>query len=417
MKKQTWLGGILASLLTACSPSVQNEKAEGQIDVLPAFENLTELKVSHLGKNIRYVPLETTDSSVYFGNKGVLLEDKILVSMDARSERHCFLFDRQSGKFIREIAQFGEGPKNYTSSLPKVHPVTKNLHFRRYPGKLLEYNQNNQYLGEISLGKIMGRNITTLLTESGVFVYEGNTAAKPGIKGGLYFYDYSTERMDTISTLLQNEHITNDKAVHIKSYSGATLYGLFGYHGPFRMEYKNGKRIFYPSNFPVLWSSDESTHFWEVFSDTIFRIKDRTLEPRYIFNLGERHFPVEEHGYPESTKDYLVITYVMETTDLIYFQCVKDMYGEFHYYNGLYRKANSEVLMSKGKDDFTDDLTHFIPFRPLFHTEKGEFVGILKVEDIQEWLEEHPETKLEGALAPLKDLAFDANPVVVIVEP
>ena len=29
---------------------------------------------------------------------------------------------------------------------------------------------------------------------------------------------------------------------------------------------------------------------------------------------------------------------------------------------------------------------------------------------------EHPEVKLEGALAPLKDLAFDANPVVVIVE-
>ena len=279
----------------------------------------------------------------------------------------------------------------------------------------MEYNQNNQYLGEISLGKIMGRNITPLLTESGVFVYEGNTAAKPGIKGGLYFYDYSTERMDTISTLLQNEHITNDKAVHIKSYSGTTLYGLFGYHGPFRMEYKNGKRIFYPSNFPVLWSSDESTHFWEVFSDTIIRIKDRTLEPRYIFNLGERHFPVEEHGYPESTKDYLVITYVMETTDLIYFQCVKDMYGEFHYYNGLYRKANGEVLMSK--DDFTDDLTNFIPFRPIVHTEKGEFVGILKIEQIQEWLEEHPETKLEGALAPLKDLAFDANPVVVIVEP
>ena len=141
------------------------------------------------------------------------------------------------------------------------------------------------------------------------------------------------------------------------------------------------------------------------------------MEPRYIFNLGERHFPVEEHGYPESTKDYLVVTYVMETTDLIYFQCVKDMYGEFHYYNGLYRKANGEVLMSKGKDDFTDDLTNFIPFRPIVHTEKGEFVGILKIEQIQEWLEEHPETKLEGALAPLKDLAFDANPVVVIVEP
>lgn len=417
MKKQTWMGGILASLLMACSPSVQNEKVEGQIDILPAFENLTELKVSHLGKNIRYVPLETTDSSVYFGNKGVLLEDKILVSMDARSERHCFLFDRQNGKFIREIAQFGEGPKDYTSSLPKVHPVTKNLHFRRYPGKLLEYSQDNHYLGEISLGKIMGRNITPLLTESGVFVYEGNTAAKPGIKGGLYFYDCSTEKMDTIRMLPQNVHISNGKAVHIKSYSGATQYGLFGYHGPFRMEYKNGKSIFYPSNFPVLWYSGKNTRFWEVFNDTIFRIKNRTLEPQYIFNLGERHFPVEEHGNPETTKDYLVVTYVMETTDLIYFQCVKDLYGEFHYYNGLYRKADGELSMSEGTNDFTDDLTGFIPFRPIFHTEKGEFVGILKVEDIQEWLEEHPETKLEGALAPLKDLKFDDNPVVVIVEP
>ena len=100
MKKQTWLGGILASLLTACSPSVQNKKADGQIDVLPAFENLTELKVSHLGKNIRYVPLETTDSSLVVGVQVGLLDDKILISSATRTETHCFLFDRESGKFL-----------------------------------------------------------------------------------------------------------------------------------------------------------------------------------------------------------------------------------------------------------------------------------------------------------------------------
>ena len=38
-------------------------------------------------------------------------------------------------------------------------------------------------------------------------------------------------------------------------------------------------------------------------------------------------------------------------------------------------------------------------------------------EVIKNWLEEHPEIKLEGALAPLEGLADDANPVVVIVEP
>ena len=42
---------LMASLLMACSP--ESQKMEGQIDVLPAFDNQTELKVSHLGKNIR----------------------------------------------------------------------------------------------------------------------------------------------------------------------------------------------------------------------------------------------------------------------------------------------------------------------------------------------------------------------------
>ena len=221
--------------------------------------------------------------------------------------------------------------------------------------------------------------------------------------------------MDTIAVFLQKENLEEKKIKGMKSYSGTDKYGLFGYNGKFMFEYMDGTKVFYPSKFDVLWSSGKDVHFREVFSDTIFRIKDKTLEPARIFNLGERHFPVERHGKSEGTKDYLTVTYVMETSDKIYFQCVEDMYGAFHVYNGLYWKENDEVIMGQG--DFTDDLTNFIPFRPIVHTEKGEFVGILKVEQIQEWLEEHPEVKLEGALAPLKDLAFDANPVVVIVEP
>ena len=62
--KKTILIGALALALGACSTASQKSEAQGQIDIVPAFENPTELKVSHLGKNIRYVPLETTDSSL-----------------------------------------------------------------------------------------------------------------------------------------------------------------------------------------------------------------------------------------------------------------------------------------------------------------------------------------------------------------
>ena len=73
--------------------------------------------------------------------------------------------------------------------------------------------------------------------------------------------------------------------------------------------------------------------------------------------------------------------------------------------------------MNKVEEAFTDDLTGFLPFTPIAHTGKDEFAGILTIEQILKWQEEHPDAKLEGALAPLKVLDYDANPVVGIVEP
>ena len=57
MKKNLLLTSTLALLLASCSFAPQRVKKEGEIDIVSAFENQTELKVSHLGKSIRYVPL------------------------------------------------------------------------------------------------------------------------------------------------------------------------------------------------------------------------------------------------------------------------------------------------------------------------------------------------------------------------
>ena len=55
-----WSSMLLTMMWSACT-SGQGENAQGVINVSSAFENLTELKVSQLGKTVRYVPLETTD--------------------------------------------------------------------------------------------------------------------------------------------------------------------------------------------------------------------------------------------------------------------------------------------------------------------------------------------------------------------
>ena len=120
MKKRNLLhSGALALLLAACSTTPQSGKQEGQIDIVPAFENQTELKVSHLGKNIRYVPLETNDSSLIGNSWSIrLLEDKILVST-------------KEGNYV-----------------PFIHPQTGDIYFNRTPEKMIRFNQDGKYSNE-----------------------------------------------------------------------------------------------------------------------------------------------------------------------------------------------------------------------------------------------------------------------------
>lgn len=61
--KTTILSASLLLLLSSCTPTKTTNNLNA-IDIAGSFEHLTELKVSQLGKNIRYVPLETTDSSL-----------------------------------------------------------------------------------------------------------------------------------------------------------------------------------------------------------------------------------------------------------------------------------------------------------------------------------------------------------------
>ena len=208
MKKYIWMGGILAGLLMACSP--ESQKMEGQIDVLPAFDNQTELKVSHLGKNIRYVPLETTDSSLIGSSCKVnLLGDKIMVTYGTRTESHCFLFDAESGKYLREIGHKGEDPRGYSEAKAYVHPVTGNIYFHRAPNKLIKYSQGGEFLGEVEMPNGLPSGIYPLLTKEGMLVYEGE-AFNAQHQSQLYYLDEAKGKTGEIA--LPNVHEASSSA-------------------------------------------------------------------------------------------------------------------------------------------------------------------------------------------------------------
>ena len=305
MKKRNLLhSGALALLLAACSTTPQSGKQEGQIDIVPAFENQTELKVSHLGKNIRYVPLETNDSSLIGNSWSIrLLEDKILVS----TKEGNLLFDRQTGKFLREVSSVGQGPQEYLPGnyVPFIHPQTGDIYFNRTLEKMIRFNQDGKYLGDLTL--------------------------------------------------------------------------------------------------PVKWHG----RCYLTFDDD-----------QAILHVMDVKQCLYRFGTDVQMTDSIVLPSFGRGID--FFQCAKGWFAggnNVELCNAVYDKENGTLMMHNSKEGFTDDLTNFMPFHPEDFTPKGEYIGALNVWDIQEWIEEHPDVKLEGALAPLKDLADDANPVVVIVEP
>ena len=133
MKKQIMLGGLLL-LLGSCTP--QNKANDpNAIDIAVSLEHLTELKICQLGKQIRYIPLETTDSSLIGNSYSIKLsKDHIFVSTNGR----CLSFNKQTGKYLGSIGHKGEDPQGYSNANCFIHPHTNNLYFYRQPDKLVE---------------------------------------------------------------------------------------------------------------------------------------------------------------------------------------------------------------------------------------------------------------------------------------
>ena len=142
MKLISYIGGLYALLLTSCSLNNNNDY-KGQINILPAFNMQTELKVSQLGKSIRYVPLETTDSSLIDDIHEIrLLEKCIMIT----SHGNCFLYDRQTGKYLGKIGNMGQGPREYSDAMNFVHFETGDVYFNRAPNKMIAFKQNGDFL-------------------------------------------------------------------------------------------------------------------------------------------------------------------------------------------------------------------------------------------------------------------------------
>ena len=99
---------IFICVLYSC---MQNVEPDNKINVGAAMNALGKITAQTISSNVRYVALETNDSSLVGEMPDMrVLEHAILVS----SVNQCLkLFDRSTGKFIRDIGHVGTDPQGY----------------------------------------------------------------------------------------------------------------------------------------------------------------------------------------------------------------------------------------------------------------------------------------------------------------
>lgn len=221
------------------------------IDIKKNINNIKPVTVSEIGKDLTYIPLETTENAIIGEIKKVCIHDSyIFVCADSR----ILQFDR-SGKFIRQIGTNGRGPEEYTYILDFcVDSYNDNLVILSSPNRILLFDYEGVFKNSFNLA----------FRPSRVLPLTGNS---------LIFYFY------------------NDPG------SGLPSWVISDRKGNIIKTFKNSiNRISKPGltiNMSPFYLSRGVSTMMEFGTDTLYQLKDEVKTPYAIFSFGEYKMEVD----------------------------------------------------------------------------------------------------------------------------
>lgn len=422
MKRLKQCASMLTGLLLIACSGVNRTESKGIIDVAGAMENVQELNVSQLGDKIRFVPLETNDNSLVADRWNFQVTDKyvILSNMGYGGGQKCMTFDLNTGKYVATVGHPGQDPEAYGNSFPVLDEGGSDVLYFFSPHGMVKYSMDGRFLGSIN-----------------------STITRYSFPAYPLINDTVMTRVLSVSSPEGDRHIsflrTNLEGSVIDSTAVIAEGKPVGPHVPIR--YFDARIRIYPSLMPhsglefskiegrredkgqvveligpsQMWQIDGAVRFHQAFNDSIYGLTTAGAGSIvYIFDTGKWHYPVGETAKTKITSAHVFVTDMMETADHIVFAVSKGWLEEDNKgYIGLYDKRTGSTTVSEIEKGFRDDLAGFAPFYPVRMNGKGQLIGIMTMEDIHQWLEEHPDAERPAFV---DTLAEDANPVLVIVE-
>jgi hypothetical protein len=392
MKKNGLLltGILLIQILIGKTQAGSNVKV---LNLAESFSRKEEVNLSRFVNGIKYIKLETTSESMIGGYAQFeVTNDFVIVrQMGPSSKWQILLFDKATGKFLREIGKAGRGPGEFAMySLIPFNPVKKEIYATDTRGNILIYNLNGVYTGKIVIPEFK----------------KDEPVAFTSI------LDYDTFVMQVVNTSGSEK-----RKLLLLSSNGKTK----TFPNKLMLDTTKIKRIISPPpwGFGNFYIWDNKTNFIELYCDTLYQITKNSMIPRYFFDWGKYNSPYSKQLWLSDRQhfyDYFYITKILENKSYIFVQT--NFKGDN--YTLFVEKANDKVTFCKtpesGVSGFHDDINGLMTVFPHGFTPMNEMVWIIQPVSLLKWLKEDSKRadKAYKKLLWLKDIDETSNPVIAI---
>ncbi|MCG8476829.1 MAG: 6-bladed beta-propeller [Cytophagales bacterium] len=374
---------LLFFVLSGCMFSKKNEKYADfiqEIDLVGALKKQSPLKLSAIAQSVDYIPLETQNSHMINASLDVYENDDYLV---ISAFRQLYLFDRLSGKFVREIGHYGKDPGGYQRIAWQMpFQETGTLFTETWePSTLAEYSLEGEILRKITIPVVGYTHFFSFKDK--LIVYVQNIRGNEAHKLVVFNEDSIVKVYPNLSHFPQKKKID--------------CFQIIGGQGQF-YQFK-GK-----------------LNFFEKYTDTIFHVGDKNLEPRFAFKMGKYDPPYEKQqdcNHIRSSDQFMLIKDIYETDQFVCFT-VGFRKKKFA---GLYMKESRQAFLSDSKT-YENDIDNFAPFTPI-KVSKGKYmIGYIHAMELVDWFENHPEQieRLPKHLQEFRKIKEDDNPVIMIAK-
>lgn len=364
--------------------SCQN-KQDGNMIINPQEAEAEKLFMSDYFSELEYISLETSPNCLIANKSRIYVFDDYVITA---AYRQCFLFDRKSGRFIKEIGQYGKGPDEYNSTL-KGYIVNEKTG-KIYMGggnHLLEYDLFNK-----TPKKIPGPSLFEVC-----FISDSLW-----VQCAPNFFGNNANRL----VFFNREKVIDS----IPNYQRFSL---------------NSNVISIISHEDIFYRYNESVYYKNIFNDTLFKIIKTKIEPAWIFNLGALQPPYSLRESPQTLyhdlKKYSQIHSIFEADPFLFFSMRYNNADSVFLFD---KKTHQTRLINSGKEPckgFYNDIDGGLPFWPSYINSRQELVCKYEAHLFKENFNYSPdEVKDKTAHEKLKSIAVaikeEDNPVIVIAK-